>query len=62
QIVKPTLLPGNKTKKQLPGERILELPRDLIQAGQLLVSIRKNSGANAVVSEVWIEEGPPPAD
>jgi len=49
------MLPAYANKGQLPGQVILDLPADLINKGALRVSIRKEAGANTVLSEIWLE-------
>ena len=49
-------------KKQGPEERVVSLPREAYGGGSLRVVFANEGGVNAVVSEVWLAEGPAPAD
>ncbi|MCF7954192.1 MAG: hypothetical protein K9M75_00170 [Phycisphaerae bacterium] len=55
KLLSTTVLPAYKNKGQLPGEQFLDLPADLINKGGLRVCIQNEAGANAVLSEIWLE-------
>ena len=53
-VVKPTVLPDYRTKKELPATVRFALPADLARSGAAVLIIRKDRGANAVLSELWV--------
>ena len=55
----PTLLPGYARRKQMPGRASLDL---LATDIEMKVSVRRNGGANAVLSEIWIRNSSKQAD
>lgn len=56
KILAATLLPAYKGKGQLPGQQIIDLPANLISKGKLRVTIKREAGANAVISEIWLKK------
>jgi hypothetical protein len=56
KLMETTLLPNYTAARQLPGTVTLEIPQELSRLGELSLTIQKEGGANAVVSELWLEE------
>jgi hypothetical protein len=56
KMLDTTLLPNYSSARQLPGTVTLEIPAELSRQGELSLTIQKEGGANAVVSEIWLEE------
>jgi hypothetical protein len=56
KLLDTTLLPNYSAASQLPGTVTLEIPAELSRQGELSLTIQKEGGANAVVSEIWLEE------
>ncbi len=56
ELLGPTLLPQYEGKGELPGEFYLDLPKELTDTGAVWLTIRRESGANAVLSEAWVVE------
>jgi hypothetical protein len=56
KLLDTTLLPNYLSAKQLPGTVMLAIPAELSRQGELSLTIQKEGGANAVVSEIWLEE------
>jgi hypothetical protein len=55
-LLETALLPNYTAARQLPGTVTLEIPTELSRQGELSLTIQKEGGANAVVSELWLEE------
>jgi hypothetical protein len=56
KLLDTTLLPNYTATRQLPGTVTIEIPPELSRQGELSLTIQKEGGANAVVSELWLEE------
>ncbi|OVE82140.1 hypothetical protein BVY04_01775 [bacterium M21] len=62
QVIVPIKLPAYKGGKELPNRVFATIPSDQIKNGKVTISIKRESGTNALISEIWIEEelGCPP--
>ncbi len=59
RLAVPTIrLPNYTTDKQAPAEKRCPLPVTFARDGQMRVVVQRTTGANAVISEVWIWEQP----
>lgn len=56
KLLAKTALPSQAGRNEKPAEKTLDLPRELQADGRMRISFRKEEGANAVVSEVWLYE------
>jgi len=54
QIQAPTLLPAWMGKKELPQHLNLAIPKELIDKGTAIVTIKRHAGANCVLGELWV--------
>ena len=56
KLLKTTALPAYKEKGQMPSEQILDLPPDLVSKKRIQIAVRNDAGANAVLSEIWLQK------
>lgn len=59
KILRPAFsLPNYAHSKQTPQVLSLPLPTQFVRDGKMLLNLKNESGPNAVVNEIWIEELP----